>query len=226
MAERKNRDCAGADIQRPPEASIHWCLLFAEPLSQVLIEDDTLCTLQGLILWQNLSTFLGEHHRDFDEQMVAGDEFPVVQSSIECTIGQLRKGKVNQRLILELSMENETKNILRDVSWHDVVDMPLKQFLKGIKKKIHDKLMKDTHIVSLAGFTKESGYIGQQSLRYKVALAKARGVSSNEMPLNETCKHLIQEISYKKEYIRQGCSARVSLYNGVGDVVSRKTIVV
>lgn len=213
----------GREWDGPLDATIHWCLVFDQPLSQVVIEDETPCALHGLILWQNLNMFLAEnqeaHGKEVKLTELNGKNTSLIEKGISSTIGELRNGKVNARLTLEFSPANESRNILRNICWQDIAEVPLKPLLTAIKKKIMAKNPPDANIVSLAGLLKSSGYLGERSFKYKVALAAARGVPLKEIPLKHVYTHLACEIVDKKEYIRRGSSAKVSLYNSLGEIV-------
>lgn len=212
----------------PFDATIQWCLIFDQPLSQVSINDETVCTLQGVVVWQDLSNFLVESNLNGNEQNqlceVPEEDVSIGQRGISCTIGELRKGKVDARLFLEFTPENDIQNICREVAWNDIARVPLKPFLKALKNKIKNKMMNDTHIIRLDGLAKNTGYLSQRSLKYKAALAAARGVSLGDIPNNQVYNYLIREVVDKKEYVRYGSSAKVLLFNGTGQIVDSRTV--
>jgi hypothetical protein len=206
------------------DALIQWCLIFNKPLSQIELVDSTPCTLHGMVVWQNLDDFLCE---DFSEGLIAdpvledfGADGSVVQGGITSTLGQLRKGKVKARLTLEFSPENKKQKVLRNVSWQDIAGTPLKPWLKTLQNQIREEKRADSAIAPLAGLSRRSGYFCERSLKYKAALAAARGVSVNEIPLGQVYRFLAREIVDKKEYVGRGGSARVALYNEQGELVT------
>ena len=207
---------------------IQWCLIFAKPLSQVELVDSTPCTLHGMIVWQNLDAFLRE---DFSEEFVSGKfckdfgkDGSVVQGGITCTLGELRTGKVMARLSLEFSPENKKQKVLRNVSWQDIARTPLKPWLKSLQDQIREKKRADSEVVCLAGLGQRTGYVWERSLKYKAALAAARGVSVNEVPLAQVYSFVAREIVDKKEYVGRGTSARVEMYNEKGELVTAGTM--
>ncbi len=214
----------------PLDATIHWCLIFDRPLSQVAIKDETPCALHGLILLQNLNRLLGDHKRINGQEAILSElnkkHSSLIAHGISSTIGDLRKGKINARLSLEFSPANDSRNILRDVYWKDIAEVPLKPLLTAIQKKILAGKTADTNIISLAGLRNRSGYLGERSFKYRVALAAAHGVPLKEIPFKHVCSYLVREIVDKKEYIRPGSSARISLYDNAGEIVDSLAVLV
>lgn len=202
------------------DALIQWCLIFREPLSRIELVDSTPCTLHGMVVWQNLGAFLRE---DFDIEPALEDfdtDGSIVERGITCTLGELRTGKVKARLTLEFAPENKKQKVLRDVSWQDIAGTPLKPWLKTLQNLVLEQKRADSEVVPLAGLSRRSGYFCERSLKYKAALAAARGVSVNEIPLAQVYQFLAREIVDKKEYVGRGESARVALYNDKGELVT------
>lgn len=207
---------------------IQWCLIFTKPLSQVDLVDSTPCALHGMIVWQNVGAFLRE---DFSKELVQGEvcedfgeDGSVVQGGITCTLGELRTGKVKARLSLEFSPENKKQKVLRNVCWQDIARTPLKPWLKSMQDRIREKRRADSEVICLAGLGQRTGYFGERSLKYKAALAAARGVSVNEVPLAQVYRFVAREIVDKKEYVGRGTSARVEMYNDKGELVTASTL--
>lgn len=210
------------------DAIIQWCLIFAKPLSQVELVDSTSCTLHGMVIWQNLDPFLRE---DFSGELAPGEackdfgeDGAVVQGGITCTLGELRTGKVKARLSLEFSPENKKQKVLRNVCWQDIGSTPLKPWLKSMQDQIREKKRVDSEVVCLVGLGQRTGYVWERSLKYKTALAAARGVSVNEIPLAQVYRFVAREIVDKKEYVGRGTSARVDMYNEKGELVTTSTM--
>ncbi len=212
------------------DARVQWCLVFAQPLSQLTIDDSTPCTLHGAIVRQKLNAFLGEDVHYFERNLVISsfdEDSSVVCDGIPCTLGELQQGKVEARLILEFSPENQEDNsskVLRDASWKDIARTALIPWLITIQKQIREKKRDDGKSINLDGLVKKSGYIGERSLKYKAALAAARGVSLHEIPSSHVSQALVRELVDKKEYIRHGSTATVALYNGRGEIVGSSTL--
>lgn len=206
------------------DALIQWCLVFAKPLSQIALVDSTPCTLHGMIIWQNLDSFLSD---DCSEDVVQNrgledfaEKGSLLQGGITCTLGELRTGRVKARLTLEFSPENKKQKVLRNVSWKNIAGIPLKPWLLTIQKQIRNRKRPDSEIISLANLGKRSGYLEERSLKYKTALAAARDVSVHEIPLAHVLRFAAREIVDKKEYVGQGTSAKVALYNEKGELVT------
>ena len=213
------------------DALIQWCLIFDNPLSQIDLVDSTKCTLHGMIVWQNLNSLLGEDVTDAQriEELLTFDlnqKSSVIHGGISCTLGELRKGKVKARLSLEFSPESKAKNVVRDFVWDNGTKTPLKAWLKTMQHQIRDKKRADSEIVCLTGIAPKSGYLCDRSLKYKSAIAAARGVSVNEVPMAYVYQFLARELVDKKEYIGPGGSARVALYNDKDELVTSSTLTI
>lgn len=213
------------DRKCPMDATVHWCLIFERRLSRLVIDDETPCTLNGTVVWQNLDSYLEGSLSPNRAGWTTDENIEETGpgGGITCTLGELRKGKINARLALEFTPENATGDIRRNLSWSDIADIPLRVLLKTLQKKVLSNKMKDTSVVSLARFNRKNGYIGQRSLKYTAALAAARGVPLGAIPRDQVYKYLVREIVDKKEYVRHGSKARIVLYNGAGEIVTRRT---
>lgn len=202
------------------DALIQWCLTFSEPLSRIELTDSTQCTLHGMVVMQNLDAFLRE---DFEVEPALEDfdtDGSIIEGGITCTLGELRTGKVKVRLTLEFSPANRKQKVLRDVSWQDIAGTPLKPWLKTLQNQVRENKRADSEVVPLAGLSRRSGYFCERGLKYKSALAAARGVPVNEISLSQVYRFLAREIVDKKEYVGRGESARVALYNDKGELVT------
>jgi hypothetical protein len=215
------------------DAMVQWCLVFSEPLSQVAIEDATACTLHGVIVRQRLDAFLGGdvgNHTQMKQALSQfGKDSALINDGITCTLGELQGGQVEARLTLEFSPENQgscPSKVLRDATWRDIARLPLIPWLIAIQKQIRDKKREDGKNICLHGLVKKSGYIGERSLKYKAALAAARGVPLDEISSAHVHRTLVRELVDKKEYIRHGSTATVALYNGRGEIVGSRTLTV
>jgi hypothetical protein len=215
------------------DAMIQWCLVFPEPLSQVAIEEATACTLHGLIVRQRLDAYLGGEVGDQATRQRALSRFnedsALIIDGISCTLGELQSGQVEARLILEFIPENQaghSRKVLRDATWRDIVHLPLIPWLTTIQQQIREKKREDGKSICLDGLVKKSGYIGERSLKYKAALAAARGVPLDEISSVLVRQTVVRELVDKKEYIRHGSTATLAMYNGRGEIVGSRTLTV
>ncbi len=215
------------------DALVQWCLVFDRPLSKVIISETTVCTLHGALIRQQLNVFLREEQpKDSKKNQAFGninEEFSVVYEGIPCTLGELQDGKIDARLRLEFATENIKNHpgkVLRNAAWKDIDRTELIPWLQSLQKHIIDGKREDGKIITLDGLVKKSGYIDDRSLKYKSALAAARGVSLQEISPAQAHQALVRELIDKKEYIRHGSSATLALYNGKGEIVGCKSLLV
>lgn len=211
------------------DANIEWCLTFNDNLSKIEIEDDTPCVLHGRIVWQDLTCFKekcasGGKCLENQLSVFCNNDSGVIQNGISSTIGELREGTMNARLTLEYLAENNHQQVSRNISWNKVAQAPLKPFIKTIQRKIFDGRLPDEKTVVFSGFTHNSSFFEQKSLKYKAALAAARGVPISDIPQSMVHDYLVKEVIDRKEYIGNGSDAKFSLFNGYGEIVSTKTI--
>ncbi len=215
------------------DALVQWGLVFSQPLSHIVIEESTACTLHGVIARQNLNVFLGDEAspHSLENPVVSAfhEDSALVYDGIPCTLGELQRGRIKARLSLEFSPENQGKQpfkVQRDVSWREIARTALIPWLQNLQRQILEKKCGDGHMVCLNGLVKKSGYIGERSLKYKAALAAARGVSIDEIPASHVHRALVRELIDRKEYVRHGGTATVALYNEREEIVGSRTLMV
>ncbi len=231
MRESIHRNSQGCDnANRCFDAGLQWCLTFEKELSIIRLEENTTCILHGGILWQNLTEGPETSGRGLsltkNEIPGNGDDYGVIHPGIYTTLGELLRGKVDAQLSLEYTAENKYQQISRNISWERISQTPLNAFLKTVRRKILDGSMPDSKTVLLGRITSNSCVYEQKSLKYKAALAAARGVSLGDIPADQVNNYLVRELLDKKQYILSGSVAKLSLYNGLGEVVASKMITV
>ena len=91
--------------------------------------------------------------------------------------------------------------------------------VRSIQKNIILEQSTDTKVVSLACTAASPGYFRECSLKYKAALALARGVSLEHIPQSEANHYVAKEIINKKEYLKYGTRTKLSLHCGSGVLV-------
>ncbi len=213
------------------DALVQWCLVFDQPLSRIVIEDSTCCSLHGMIEWQNLDAFLTDKTRTVAgrrERALAtfDQDSSVVDDGIFCTLGELQEGRVKARLILEVSAENRGSRIVRDVSWRDIAQAPLKPWLLALQEQIRDHRRDDGRRISLTGLVKSSGYLSERRLKYAAALAASRGVGLGEVPLAQVHRAVVNELINRNEHISRGSIATLALYNDLGEIIGTRSLTV
>ncbi len=215
------------------DALVQWCFVFSQSLSQLVIEEATVCTLHGAVIRQQLNGLLGEEGcGSFGKKRlltVFDDDGSMVLEGIPCTLGALQRGQVEARLCLEFAMEKQKKHrekVLRQAAWCDMERTRLIPRLQVLQRDIRRGRCDDGKIIGLADLIKNSGYVGERSLKYKVALAAARGVTLEEIPAPLVRRTLLREVIDKKEYVRHGSTATVALYNGRGGIVGSRALLI
>ncbi|MFH0781147.1 MAG: hypothetical protein V2B20_04215 [Pseudomonadota bacterium] len=215
------------------DALVQWGLVFAQPLSHIVIDESTPCTLHGVIVRQNLNVFLGEEASPHSLRNTAApllhEDSALVYDGIPCTLGELQHGQIKARLSLEFTPESQRMQpykVLRDASWREIARTALIPWLISLQQQILEKKYDDGYMICLDGLVKKSGYIGERSLKYKVALAAARGVPIHEIPSSHVHQALVRELIDRKEYVRHGGTATVALYNEREEIVGSRTLTV
>lgn len=204
------------------DATIHWCLSFFDDLSVIEINENTPCTLLGTVEWHNLNDIVNNiaTPEEFYPQIAAIEERVVLlEDGIPCTLKQLEEGSIKARLVLEFSFPHSEKEVFRDSSWNDIDQLPIVVMVRAIQKDILSKKTKDATIVSLACGRAKSGLFRQRGLKYKAALAVARGVSPNEISQKLANQYVAKDILNKKEYLKFGARTQLSLQSGTGELV-------
>lgn len=224
--ERAAADTIGCKGQRNSlfSAFVDWCLVFERPLSKIVLDLDTCCTLKGMITWQNLNSFLvpslQSTYGETDEcAMGAGCVSSIIHEGISCRLGELQAGTVKARLTLAYEPEHRFHDVFRDIVWHSLPDRDIFSWLTKKQEKIWNGLCKDSKALSLASFFKGTGMFQGNGLKYRAALAAARGLSLHEVPTIHVYELLAREAVDRKEYLRYGSKAKISLYNSQGELV-------
>ncbi len=141
-----------------------------------------------------------------------------------CTLRQLEEGSINGRLVLEFSLPHSDKVVFRDSSWSEIDRLPIVEMVSSIQKDIISQKIKGTKIVSLACGRAMPGLFRQHSLKYKAALAFARGVTLDEIPGNLANQYVAKDILNRKKYLEFGARTKLSLQSGTGRLqVSQKS---
>lgn len=227
--EMSQNDIFNADDRLPIDATTEWCLTFKSNLSEIEIDDSTHCMLHGRIVWQDLGRHCGlkiDSMANVCRQIFESDDgSDVLSEGIKTTIGELRTGQVNAKLTLEYDTENRQKRVSQGVSCQKIAKAPLRAWLKTLQNKIREGKIDDTPSIALGSLTKNSSFFEQRSLKYKAALAAARGISMAEVPQTQVYEYLVRDILDRKEYISLGSSAKISLFNSYGEMVDSKTLV-
>lgn len=211
------------------DADLQWCLSFEKKLSHIECADHTPCILHGRIFWSSLTEDLNriESARSPQGKLKSQirDDSAMIESGIYTTLGDLISGTIAAQLTLEYTAENRYQQIYRNISWGKICHIPLKTYIKTVQGKITKGTLPDTKTVIFSRNTSKSGVQSQKGLKYKAALAVARGVPLADISQNQVNSYLAREVPSKKQYIKSGSHARLSLYNGHGEVVESKIIV-
>jgi hypothetical protein len=234
MAKRKHNSEEGIQVQcceadrrstQMYDATIHWCLSFAENLSSLSLSPLTSCTLRGMAEWHDLSRMLSENGDSFStmySHFAPVEEKKVhLADGIPCTLLELEEGRISARLMLEISLPHAEQKIYRDSSWNSIGKQSLVEMLGTLQEQILAGKIKDTKIVSLACKKVNSIFLLQRSLKFRAALATARGVGISEIPENLANLYAARDIINKKEYLVFGTRTKLSLYTAQGKVVDQ-----
>lgn len=211
------------------DALVQWCLVFDQPLSRIVIDDSTCCSLHGMIEWQNLNSILAagtqtEAGRRERALAIFDRDSAVVDDGIFCTLGELQEGRVKARLILKVSGENSDSRVVRDVSWRDIAKAPLQSWLLAVQEQIRENRRDDGRTISLTGLVESACYLSERRLKYTAALAASRGVPLGEVPLDHVQRAVIHELINRKEYIGRGSIATLALYNDLGEIIGSRSL--
>jgi hypothetical protein len=227
VKKMKNNLQAGEQLEKMSksavyDATIHWCISFVDNIALIDINKNTPCTLLGTVEWHDLNKIVNDIDTSagFHPQIAAIEEKVVLlEDGIPCTLKQLEEGSVKARLVLEFSLPHSDKEVFRDSSWSDIDQLPIVEMVKAIQVDIISQKTKATRIVRLACGRAQPGPFRQRSLKYKAALAIARGVSLDEIPQKMANRYLVKDILNKKEYLKFGARTQLSLQTDAGELV-------
>lgn len=204
------------------DATIYWCLSFFDNLDIIDVNEKTPCILLGTVEWHDLNKIVDDVDTpvEFHPQIAAIEEkIVLLEHGIPCTLGQLEEGSIKARLVLEFSLPHSDNVVFRDSSWSDIDRLPIVEMVSAIRNDIITQKIKGTKIVSLACGRAMPGPFRQHSLKYKAALAFARGVTLDEIPQNLVNQYIAKDILNKKKYLEFGARTKLSLQSGSGEVV-------
>lgn len=219
---RNNQQAFGKTDSPVFDATIRWCLSFNEKLSCLTINDDTPCILRGMIEWHDLGKILeNQDDRTMVQPGVVAleEKMVLLEDGIPCSLRQLEEGSIKARLSLEFSLPHSEQKVFRDSSWNDIDKLPIVDMVRLIQTKIKAGTTGDTTVVSLACGRAKPTYFGQRSMKYKAALAIARGVSIDAISQNTANHYVARDIINKKEYLVFGTRTKLSLHSGSGELV-------
>lgn len=204
------------------DATIRWCLSFNDKISFLTIDEDTPCILRGMIEWHDLGKILENHD---DSTMVhpgvaaLEEKMVLLEDGIPCSLRQLEEGVIKARLSLEFSLPHSEQKVFRDSGWNDIDKLPIVDMVCSIQQKIKAGAIDDTTVVSLTCGRAKPSYFGQRSMKYKAALALARGVNIDAISQNIANHYVARDIINRKEYLVFGTRTKLSLHSGSGELV-------
>lgn len=206
------------------DATIRWCLLFQDNISELKVSLDSPCTLLGMIQWHNLSRIMNQNSEvSANPQLAALEEKMVLlEDGIPCTLRQLQEGSIKARLLLEFSLPHLEQKVFRDSTWEDIHCDRVEEMIVSFQDKIKKGETFDTRVIRLACKKVQPGGFAQRSLKYKAALALAKGVALDEIPSTLANRYAAQDIINKKEYLIMGARTKFSLHSETGEVVDQQ----
>lgn len=205
------------------DATIRWCLLFEDDISKLKISLDTPCTLLGMIEWHELSKIMNQSKSvDKIEIDALEEKMVLLEDGIPCTLRHLQEGSIKARLLLEFSVPHSEREVFRDSTWEDIHCDQVKEIIRIFQDKIHNGKTPDTRMIRLACKKVRPGGFAQRSLKYRAALALAKGVGLDEISLNQANRYAAQDIINKKEYLVMGARTRFSLQSESGEIIDQQ----
>lgn len=206
------------------DATIRWCLSFDKRISMLQVSEATPCTLLGTIEWHNLSQILRADINETEGHpgvAALEEKLVLLQDGIPCTLQQLEQGDVKARLSLEFSRPHSEQRLFRDSNWENIDKLPIVAMVRTLQGDIAAGKESDTTVVSLTCMRAQPGYFRQRSMKYKAALALARGVGVDAIPQSVANHYVAKDIINKKQYLTYGTRTRFSLHSGTDNLVGQ-----
>ncbi len=225
MAEHRDKKKGLVGIEHPVfDATIRWCLSFEEKISALTVDENTPCTLLGTVEWHDLGRILKADKNvaegypgvtAFEEKLV------LLQNGIPCSLKQLEQGSIKARLSLEFSIPHSEQRLFRDSNWKNIDRLAVVDMVKDIQREITAGKVGDTTVVSLVCRRAQPEYFRQRSMKYKAALALARGVRVDAIPQNLADHYVAKDIINKKQYLTYGTRTKLSLHSEAGQLIGQ-----
>lgn len=205
--------------------TIRWCLVFQRPFSSIALREDTPVTLEGMIGWQNLSqmTKPGPNVVDFHEIVIDAKDRSLLEEGILCTLGELASGGVRARFSLEFLAEDEKSARSKELHWQGIGSKRFLSALKEYQRKVSTQKVGEETRIPLDRFIRPSDSLEEKRIKYRAALAVARGVSITEIPLDHVSRHISRDLNDRSDLVIVGSRAKAALYNSKDEVVSSLT---
>lgn len=204
---------------------IRWCLVFEHPFSSIDLKEDTVVTLEGMIGWQNLSqmTKQGSSVTGFYEMAVDSHDRSLLEEGIRCTLGELASGAVRARFSLEFLSHDQKTARNKELRWQGIGSKRFLSALKKYQRKVSTQNGGEETRIPLDRFIRPADSLEEKRIKYRAALAIARGVPIAEIPLDHVSQHMSRETNNRSELVIVGSKAKAALYNSKDEVVSSLT---
>lgn len=142
---------------------------------------------------------------------------------MECTLGDLAAGRVEAELTVAAGNIDNSRVYcrlnLKDIDFNTIIGwLEQKKNIALANKSLKSK------VVSLVEYEQSSRKSANSRLKYKAALAAARGVMLDEVPSTHVDQALKVESLSRRKLIPVGARAVVSLRDGKGTVICSTTI--
>ena len=207
---------------------VFWGINFSGPLSEIEISDKTRCTVQGLFILggadsvyareQEVCRF-GESQKGF-----RNSEYQQDVNGIDCSLGALAHGDVEAVLTVVSKTDKDSRIFcrlnLQGIDFREIVP-----WLKDKQEKILENCSIDTEFIALGEYTRFQKNIANRHLKYKVALAAARGVTPEDIPVSHIEKAFEAENLNYRRFIPVGSGAVISLRDSKGRIVSSRKLI-
>lgn len=199
---------------------IFWILVFPHNISEIHLSDNTECLVDGLVI--------------NEEESIASAEIAATESrvnldasrphrGITCNLGQLARGEVHATLRVAAESEGKAR-VYCKLQLDDVHFDALQDWLRDRQQEVAAGRRLDSNVVVLAEYVQSCQSIDSRQLKYRAALAAARGVALDDVPPSHIERAIAMELQTRSRAIPRGCPAIVSLVDASGTIVNEQKI--
>jgi hypothetical protein len=214
------------------DAEIEWCLVFPSLLTAIEVTPGTRCILQGSIRERRLeSAEPGSEGRSFGKKTISvlalhSRAHVKNAGGVQVTIRDIVLDRVHAKMCLQYQKENMQEDVKRTVASSVLARIPLVECVRNLQKTIKTSAMENTSVIRVSAGFNQGGYLQERWLKYQSALMAIRGEHYSDIAKSHIQYRLVNDIIERREYIKRGGVACLSVFSSSGNCVGKAGLAV
>jgi hypothetical protein len=214
------------------DAELEWCLVFPALLSVTTITPATRCILQGSIRERRFECETPDR-REMQSERCAQSVLALNVCNQENSAGGIHVSlreividRVYANMCLQYQKENMQEDVKRTVTSSTLARLPLVECVRSLQELIHKSVMVDTSVIRVTAGWNQGSYLQERWMKYTSALTAVRGVHYSDIAKSHIQYRLVTDIVERREYIKRGTEACLSVLSSSGTCVGEARMVV